>query len=227
MSKKPAIPEELLAQYDLIVSKIPDMERKGVSLPYTSMNGNMYTMMRKDGVLGIRLNANERESFMEKYKTDPFENYGSMIKEYVEVPASVLMNTDTMIFYMKLSHEYAKTLKPKPTKKTKTQKKVTHDQEKKVTHLVDEKYKNGHIKASIEGDILTNYFEDGTIKAQGQIINEKMNGKWIFNKKGGTLMQIGNFKSDVKHGEWIRYDSKGEITYHVEFSEGKIIEKFI
>ena len=75
-----------------------------------------------------------------------------------------------------------------------------------MTHLLDEKYKNGQIKAILQGDILTNYFEDGTIKAQGQIINEQMNGKWIFNKKGGSLMQIGNFKNNIKHGEWIRYD---------------------
>ena len=209
MAKKSAIPEELLAQYDLIISKIPDMDRKGVSLPYTSMNGNMYTMMRKDGALGIRLNANDRESFIEKYNASPFENYGSMIKEYVEVPASVLMDTDTMTYYMSLSHEYAKTLKSKPTKKTKTQVQTTATQEKKVTHLLDKKYKNGQIKANLQGDILTNYFEDGTIKAQGQIINEQMNGKWIFNKKGASLMQIGNFKNDIKHGEWIRYDSKG------------------
>lgn len=227
MTNKSEIPKELLAQYDLIVSKIPDMERKGVSLPYTSMNGNMYTMMRKDGVLGIRLGSKDRITFIEKYQTLPFENYGSMIKEYVEVPVNILMDSVTMTFYMSLSHEYAKTLKPKPTKKPKPQKKTTTSQDKKATHLLGEKYKNGQIKATLQGDILTHYFEDGTIKAQGQIINEKMNGKWIFNKKSGTLMQIGNFKSDIKHGEWIRYDSKDEITYHVRFLDGKIIEKFV
>ena len=227
MVKKSTIPENFLSQYDLIVSKIPDMERKGINLPYTSMNGNMYSMMRKDGVLGIRLNAKDRESFMETHHAAPFENYGSMIKEYVEIPATLLMDTDTMVNYMKRSHAYAKTLKSKPTTKTKSKKQLTNTQEKKVTHLVVESYKNGQIKAAIQGDQLTNYFEDGTIKAQGKIINEKMNGKWIFNKKGGSLLQIGNFKDDVKNGEWIRYDSKGEIVYHVEFLNGKSVKKFI
>ena len=225
MPKKSTLPEELIAQYDLIVSKIPEMERKGANLLYTSMNGNMYSMMRKDGALGIRLSADDRKAFMEKYQAVPFENYGSLIKEYVEIPAQVLMDTDTMVYYMKRSHTYAKTLKPKPTVKTK--KKPTTKEAKKVTHLVGETYKNGQIKSIIQGDLLIIYFEDGTIKAQGKIINEKMIGKWIFNKKGGTLMQIGHFKDDIKNGEWIRYDSKGDIAYHVEFSDGKVVKKFI
>jgi antitoxin component YwqK of YwqJK toxin-antitoxin module len=155
-----------------------------------------------------------------------------MIKEYVEVPKTLLFDTDTMIHYLNLSHEYAKTLKPKPTKKT-TPKKTSDTkessskEEKKVTHLVGQHYKNGQIKSNIKDDILTNYFEDGSIKAQGKIMNEKMNGTWIFNKKGGTLQQIGNFKDDVKNGEWIRYDSKGEIAYHVEFLNGKSVKKYV
>lgn len=225
MAKKSAIPEDMLSQYDLLVSKIPDMERKGVSLPYTSMNGNMYTMMRKDGVLGIRLSNEDRTAFMGKYQTPAFENYGSMIKEYVEVPSDVLMDTDTMINYMKQSHNYAKTLKPKPTKKTKKQPSAA--QKKKVTHSVGKTYKNGQIKSEIQGDLLVNYFEDGTIKSKGQIINEKMNGKWLFNKKGGLLWQIGHFKEDVKNGEWMTYDSKGDIVYHVEFSNGKVIRQLV
>lgn len=225
MPKKSTIPKELIAQYDLIISEIPEMERKGANLPYTSMNGNMYSMMRKDGALGIRLSADDRKAFMEKYQTVPFENYGSLIKEYVEVPANVLVDTQAMVYYMKRSHAYAKTLKPKPTTKTKTN--PTTKETKKVTHLVGKTYKNGQVQSTIQGDLLTIYFVDGTIKAQGKIRQEKMNGKWIFNRKGGDLMQIGHFEDDIKNGEWIRYDSKGEIAYHVEFSDGKIVKKFV
>lgn len=228
MKKKMKIPKNKLAQYDLVVSKVPGMERKGgVSLPYTSMKGNMYTMMRKDGVLGIRLGKNDREDFIEALNTVPFENYGSQIREYVEVPDSILMDTELMLKYMKMSHEYAKTLKPKATKKSaKNEKKDKgKTEENKATDLVGETYRNGQVKSDIKGDILTHYFVDGTIKAQGRIVKEKMDGKWIFNKKDGSLWQIGNFKEDIKDGEWIRYDSKGEIAYHVEFKDGKIIKK--
>lgn len=96
---------------------------------------------------------------------------------------------------------------------------------KKVTHEVGKQYKNGQLKSEIVGDQLINYFEDGSVKAQGMIKNEKMEGKWIFNKKGGQLWQIGSFQADIKNGEWIRYDSKGDIAYHVVFDDGKIVKK--
>lgn len=217
MANKSQVPKALLSQYDLIISKITDIRRRGLSMPYTSINGNMYSVMRKDGALGIRLSPEDRKAFIEKYRTAPFENYGATMNEYVEVPENVLMDTDTMVYYMKLSHEYAKTLKPKPTSA----------KDKKVTHSIGEKYKNGQLKSTIEDDIFTSYFQDGTVKAQGKVIDEQMNGKWIFNKKGGTLWQIGNFKDNIKNGEWIRYDSKGEIVYHVEFSNGQIVKKYV
>lgn len=221
------IPAAALKQYNLLVSKIPGMERKGKGSPYTSMNGNMYTMMRKDGALGIRLSKEDREIFMEKFDAVPFENYGSMIKEYVEVPESVLMDTKIMVEYIIKSHEYAKTLKPKSTKKaaqsaSKSKRKAVT---KKVTQYVGETYKNGQPKAEIKDDFLIFYFEDGTTKAQGKIRDEKMEGKWIFYKKGGQLWQIAHFYADTKDGELIRYDSKGEIAYHVVFKKGKVVEK--
>lgn len=120
------------------------MERKGVSIPYTSMNGNMYTMLRKDAVLGIRLSKEDGNAFMEEYKSKPFENYGSLIKEYVEVPSHVFMDTELMSKYMNMTHQYGKTLKPKPTKKKKESKaKSKTAEEKKVTWLIGETYKNG------------------------------------------------------------------------------------
>lgn len=229
MAKTIDISEALLAQYDLIVSRIPEIERKGKGSPYTSMNGNMYTMMRKDGVLGIRLSEDDRNAFMETYDAIPFENYGSMIKEYVEVPEKVFMDESVIIEYMSKSHEYAKTLKPKSTKKSSKNSNVSTDKASamKVTHDVGTFFKNGQIKSEIIGDQLTNYYEDGSLRAQGKIRYEKMEGKWIFNRKGGQLWQIAHFHDDVKNGEWVRYDSKGEIAYHVVFENGKVAEKIV
>ncbi|WP_432666567.1 hypothetical protein R9X47_09500 [Wukongibacter baidiensis] len=222
MAKSTGIPEKSLEQYDLIVSEIDGVERKGKGSPYTSINGNMFTMMRKDGVLGIRLSKEDRELFMEKYGAREFENYGSMIREYVEVPEKVLMDKEVMVDYLKRSFEYTKTLKAKATKK---KPKSSTKSNKKVTHEVGKQYKNGQLKSEIKGDQLINYFEDGSVKAQGMIKNEKMEGKWVFNRKGGQLWQIGHFKADAKNGEFIRYDSKGDIAYHVVFENGKVVKK--
>ena len=222
MDKNTVIYDKSLAQYELIVSEISGMERKGKSSPYTSMNGNMYTMMRKDGALGIRLSEEDRKTFMETYGATSFENYGSMIKEYVEVPYKVLMNKKVILEYMNKCYEYAKTLKPKSTKTvTKNTEKAVA---KKVTHDIGKTYKNGQLKSEIKEDQLINYYEDGSIKAKGKVSEEKMEGKWIFNRKGGQLWQIGHFHEDVKNGEWIRYDTKGEIVYHVIFKDGKVVK---
>lgn len=223
MEKRSQIREDALVQYDQLVSEIPSMERKGKTSPYTSVNGNMYTIMRKDGALGIRLSKEDREVFMEQFHAIPFENYGSMMKEYVEVPQAVFMDKALMVPYLVKSHEYAKKLPSKVTKKT--AKKDAKSSKKKVTHEVGQTYKNGQVKSEILGDQLINYYEDGSIRAQGKIEDEKMEGKWIFNRKAGQLWQIGHFQADVKNGEWIRYDSKGEIVYHVVFNKGKVVEK--
>jgi len=117
VKKKVEIPEKQLNQYDYIISLVPEMVRRGVSMPYTSMNGNMYTILRKDGALGLRLSKEQGIMFMATHDAVIFENYGAKMKEYVEVPDQVLMDTEVMVTYLSMSHAYAKTLKPKPTKR--------------------------------------------------------------------------------------------------------------
>jgi len=67
--------------------------------------------------LAIRLPEAERERFLKKYKTKLYEAYGTVMREYVAVPDSLLQNTKELAKYLDLSYEYAKTLKPKATKK--------------------------------------------------------------------------------------------------------------
>jgi TfoX/Sxy family transcriptional regulator of competence genes len=67
--------------------------------------------------LALRLPKEEREAFLKKYKSKLFEVYGAVMKEYVAVPDALLKNTKELQKYMALSYEYAKTLKPKASKK--------------------------------------------------------------------------------------------------------------
>ena len=48
--------------------------------------------------------------------------YGIVMKEYIIVPDKLLANTKELEKYFDLSYEYVKSLKPKPTAKTKTAK---------------------------------------------------------------------------------------------------------
>jgi TfoX/Sxy family transcriptional regulator of competence genes len=117
-SKKKEPSNDRVALYDKLIATRPDIERKGDANPYTSLNGNMFTLLHQ-GRLAIRLSDDEREKFLQKYKTSLFEAYGTVMKEYVAVPDSLLENTKELSKYLDLSYAHAKTLRPKPTTKKK------------------------------------------------------------------------------------------------------------
>ena len=118
MSKKANMPpQDKIDLYDRLIATNPDIERKGVTNPYTSVNGHMFTHLGKTGSMGLRLPKDEMEAFLEKYDTTPYESYGAMMKEYVTVPDDLLENTEVLKDYLEISYAYTISLKPKPTKK--------------------------------------------------------------------------------------------------------------
>jgi TfoX/Sxy family transcriptional regulator of competence genes len=102
--------------YDKLIATNPKIERKGAANPYTSLNGNMFTLLHQSS-LAIRLPEDKREEFLRKYNTTLFTAYGTVMKEYVAVPDALLKKTKELQKYLEFSYEYAKTLRPKPTKK--------------------------------------------------------------------------------------------------------------
>jgi TfoX/Sxy family transcriptional regulator of competence genes len=108
-----------LALYEAVVATVPGIERKGDTMPYTSMNGNMFSLLTKEGILALRLSEEDRAAFVKKYKTEPVVQYGTVMKEYVAVPPGLLAKTKELAKHFKLSVEYAKSLKPKPTTRKK------------------------------------------------------------------------------------------------------------
>jgi len=116
-NKKQAAPGNE-ALYDKLIATLPEIERKGDANPYTSLNGNMFTLLHQSR-LAIRLPEDEREKFLKKYKTTLFEAYGTVMKEYVAVPDGLLSKTKDLQKYLEMSYDYAKTLKAKPTTKKK------------------------------------------------------------------------------------------------------------
>jgi TfoX/Sxy family transcriptional regulator of competence genes len=102
--------------YDKLIATNPKIERRGAANPYTSLNGNMFTLLHQSS-LAIRLPEDKREEFLRKYNTTLFTAYGTVMKEYVAVPDALLKKTKELQKYLEFSYEYAKTLKPKPTKK--------------------------------------------------------------------------------------------------------------
>ncbi len=104
-----------LARYEKVIAGMTGVERKGDTMPYTSLNGHMFSVLRKDNLVALRLPADERESFLRKYKTTLSSQYGIVQPEYVVVPDSLLSKTIELRRFFEISRAYVQSMKPKPT----------------------------------------------------------------------------------------------------------------
>ena len=108
--------EDKIALFAKLVATNPLAVLKGDTIPYTSLNGHMYSYLSTEGVLALKLPENQRKEFLEKYKSTLMEAYGIVQKEYVVVPDSLLQNTDELKPWFESSYVYVGLMKPKPTK---------------------------------------------------------------------------------------------------------------
>jgi len=106
-------PAETLEAYEELVATIPGLERKGKKMPYTSLNGHMFSFITKEGKLALRLPTEAREAFLEHYESELCVQYGKVMKEYVLVPDELLKDTAALVQHFAVSHVYVSSLKPK------------------------------------------------------------------------------------------------------------------
>src|SRR2546423_1289816 len=52
-------------------------------MPYTSLNGHMFSLLTKEGWLALGLPSETRAAFLEKHQTKLGVQYGTVMKEYV------------------------------------------------------------------------------------------------------------------------------------------------
>ena len=77
------LPADNVAAYDRVIATIPGVERKGATMPYTSVNGNMFSFLADTGVLALRLSATDRADFLTDHGTSLHVAHGQPMKEYV------------------------------------------------------------------------------------------------------------------------------------------------
>ena len=114
---------ENLRLYEALVATNPAIARKGKTMPYTSLNGHMFSFLGKDGSVALRLPKEARDRFLVAFDTTLAEQYGSVMKEYVVVPDELLAKTGDLQPYFEASYAYIGSLKPKPTKRKASKKK--------------------------------------------------------------------------------------------------------
>ena len=105
--------EERLKLYDELVAQCPKFERKGKTMPYTSANGYMFSLLNKDAEFGIRFSKEVQESYFKKYNTTYYNSYGATMKGYILIPDELLKDHKTMCSLLNESYDYVMTLEPK------------------------------------------------------------------------------------------------------------------
>lgn len=63
-----------------------NIQVKGKANPDTSVNGNMFSFLDKSGRLCLKLSKVDQADFIAEFDTDPVQQYGAIMKEYVELP---------------------------------------------------------------------------------------------------------------------------------------------
>jgi hypothetical protein len=101
-----------LELYDKIAA-IAGIERKGKTVPYTSANGHMFSLLNKDGELGFRYSKDVQEKYIEEWNTTTLQSHGATMRGYVKVPEDMWNDLDTLADYLKQSHDYVMSLEPK------------------------------------------------------------------------------------------------------------------
>ena len=102
-----------LELYDKLVAKCPRFERKGKTMPYTSANGHMFSLLNKDAEFGIRFSKQVQEKYIQEFDTTIFKSHGAVMKGYVLIPDHMFEDLDKLSVYLNESYDYVMALEPK------------------------------------------------------------------------------------------------------------------
>jgi TfoX/Sxy family transcriptional regulator of competence genes len=111
--------EENRNVYDQLIESFAEVDLKGKTMHYTSMNGNMFSFVSKDGEMGFRMTKEDRAHYISKEGATEMIQHNCVMNGYVHVSETMIGDREKLIEIFSKSIEFAKTLKPKPTKKKK------------------------------------------------------------------------------------------------------------
>ncbi len=105
--------EEQLKVYDALVAKCNRFKRKGKTVPSTTANGHMFSMLNKAGEIGIRFPKSVQQQYIEAWGTTTYKSYNSVMQGYVLVPKHMLTDLDALAVYLNESYDYVMSLPAK------------------------------------------------------------------------------------------------------------------
>ncbi len=104
---------EALKIYDALVERCDRFDRKGKTMPYTSANGYMFSLLSKDDEIGMRFSKEVQERYIDELQTGYFMSYGAIMKGYITIPETMYADADKLEALLNDSYDYVMSLKPK------------------------------------------------------------------------------------------------------------------
>ena len=105
--------QEKLALYDQLVAKCPRFDRKGKTVPYTSANGYMFSLLNKEGEIGFRFSKPVQAKYLRQFETTIFKSHGAVMRGYVLIPDEMLEDLGELSEYLNESYDHVMSLEPK------------------------------------------------------------------------------------------------------------------
>lgn len=111
--QKEAMWKEKLKIYDQLVAKCHRFKRKGKTVPYTSANGYMFSLLNKNGEIGIRFSKEVQEKYIKEFNSSIYKSHNAVMKGYVLIPDDMLHDLDNVANYLNEAYDYVMGLEPK------------------------------------------------------------------------------------------------------------------
>jgi len=104
---------DALARYDDLVSRCSRFDRKGKTMPYTSANGHMFSLLNKAGELGFRFSKDIQEKYFAEYDTSFLISYNAKMKGYIQITEAMFNDSDRLVEMLNESYDYVMSLDAK------------------------------------------------------------------------------------------------------------------
>ena len=80
---------------------------------YTSANGYMFSIINKEGQIGIRFSKEVQEKYIEQFRSDYIKSYGATMRGYILITDKMLLDFDLLVNLMNESYNFVMSLDPK------------------------------------------------------------------------------------------------------------------
>ena len=105
--------KEQLDRYDRLVGQCSRFVRKGKTMPYTSANGYMFSLLNKDAEIGIRFSEEVKRKYLELFQTTIYKSYGAVMKGYILISDKMIKDEKLVVTLLNESYDYVMSLEPK------------------------------------------------------------------------------------------------------------------